>query len=45
MQKKNLKVKNFLVLMPLFETVMPDGKALQMGTSHMLSQNFAKVIL
>lgn len=25
-----------------FEAVMPDGKALQMGTSHMLSQNFAK---
>ena len=25
-----------------FEAFMPDGKALQMGTSHMLSQNFAK---
>ena len=26
-----------------FEALMPDGKALQMGTSHLLSQNFAKV--
>ncbi len=26
-----------------FEGFMPDGKALQMGTSHLLSQNFAKV--
>ncbi len=26
-----------------FEGFMPDAKALQMGTSHMLSQNFAKV--
>lgn len=26
-----------------FEGLMPDGKALQMGTSHLLSQNFAKV--
>jgi prolyl-tRNA synthetase len=25
-----------------FEGVMPDGKALQMGTSHLISQNFAK---
>ena len=25
------------------EALMPDGKALQMGTSHMLGQNFAKV--
>lgn len=25
-----------------FEGIMPDGKALQMGTSHLLSQNFAK---
>ncbi len=25
-----------------FEALMPDGKALQMGTSHLLSQNFAK---
>lgn len=25
-----------------FEGLMPDGKALQMGTSHLLSQNFAK---
>lgn len=25
-----------------FEAIMPDGKALQMGTSHHLSQNFAK---
>ncbi len=25
------------------ETIMPDGKALQMGTSHNLGQNFAKV--
>ncbi len=25
-----------------FEGIMPDGKALQMGTSHMLSQSFAK---
>ena len=25
-----------------FEAIMPDAKALQMGTSHMLSQNFAK---
>lgn len=25
-----------------FEGVMPDGKALQMGTSHLLSQSFAK---
>jgi prolyl-tRNA synthetase len=25
-----------------FEGLMPDGKALQMGTSHMISQNFAK---
>ncbi len=25
-----------------FEAFMPDGKALQMGTSHLLSQNFAK---
>ena len=25
------------------ETIMPDGKALQMGTSHHLGQNFAKV--
>lgn len=25
------------------ESVMPDGKALQMGTSHLLGQNFAKV--
>lgn len=25
-----------------FEAFMPDGRALQMGTSHMLSQNFAK---
>lgn len=25
-----------------FESLMPDGKALQMGTSHLLSQNFAK---
>lgn len=25
-----------------FEGFMPDGKALQMGTSHLLSQNFAK---
>lgn len=25
-----------------FEGFMPDGKALQLGTSHMLSQNFAK---
>jgi prolyl-tRNA synthetase len=25
-----------------FEAFMPDGKALQMGTSHMLSQNFSK---
>src|SRR3990167_10288929 len=24
-----------------FEAIMPDGKALQMGTSHLLSQNFA----
>jgi len=24
------------------EAIMPDGKALQMGTSHLLSQNFAK---
>ena len=24
------------------ESIMPDGKALQMGTSHMLGQNFAK---
>ena len=26
-----------------FEAFMPDGKALQMGTSHVLSQNFARV--
>ncbi len=26
-----------------FESLMPDGKALQMGTSHLLSQSFAKV--
>lgn len=26
-----------------FEALMPDGKSLQMGTSHLLSQNFAKV--
>lgn len=26
-----------------FEAVMQDGKALQMGTSHLISQNFAKV--
>ena len=26
-----------------FEGIMPDGKALQMGTSHLISQNFAKV--
>lgn len=26
-----------------FEALMPDGKALQMGTSHLLSQNFATV--
>lgn len=25
-----------------FEGIMPDGKALQMGTSHLISQNFAK---
>ena len=25
-----------------FEALMPDGKAVQMGTSHLLSQNFAK---
>lgn len=25
-----------------FEAIMPDGRALQMGTSHLLSQNFAK---
>jgi len=25
-----------------FEALMPDGKAVQMGTSHMISQNFAK---
>jgi len=25
-----------------FEAIMPDGKALQMGTSHHISQNFAK---
>lgn len=25
-----------------FEGLMPDGKALQMGTSHLISQNFAK---
>lgn len=25
-----------------FEGIMPDGKALQMGTSHVLSQNFSK---
>ena len=25
-----------------FEALMPDGKALQMGTSHLISQNFAK---
>ena len=25
-----------------FEAIMPDGKALQMGTSHLLSQSFAK---
>lgn len=25
-----------------FESLMPDGKALQMGTSHIISQNFAK---
>ncbi len=25
-----------------FESLMPDGKALQMGTSHFISQNFAK---
>lgn len=25
-----------------FESLMPDGKALQMGTSHLISQNFAK---
>ena len=25
-----------------FEAIMPDGKALQMGTSHLISQNFAK---
>ncbi len=25
------------------EAIMPDGKALQMGTSHNLGQNFAKV--
>jgi prolyl-tRNA synthetase len=25
------------------ETIMPDGKALQMGTSHQLGQNFSKV--
>jgi len=25
-----------------FEAIMPDGKALQMGTSHLLSQEFAK---
>lgn len=26
-----------------FESLMPDGKALQMGTSHLLSKNFAQV--
>src|SRR3990167_5214865 len=25
-----------------FEAIMPDGKALQMGTSHLLSQNFVE---
>jgi len=25
-----------------FEAIMPDGKAVQMGTSHIISQNFAK---
>src|SRR4029077_18740226 len=25
-----------------FESLMQDGKALQMGTSHLISQNFAK---